>query len=217
MPKINWKSIWKVALIGAVTFVFEVTVIIFSQQNNVLFIMFSSIAMFFIALAVVQLSWNGLEKAGRVFYQWRISPKIKHWFTLPKENELKLYIHNPKGAKNVHLECRYEKYTDIRGRDYLAEYHHELKLAAPSYGANPPIFSDTLVSNDTRGVSIGISHHGKVALYFGDAPVYNFRDGTFEYIISCIAKYPNRYLRLPSFRIWLVIKDGVLVGIRDEL
>lgn len=146
-------------------------------------------------------------------------PNIKHWFVLQSQNDLKLYIQNPKGSKEVNVECRFENFTDIRGRSYMTElgYRHELKLAAPSYGANPPIFSDRLVANDTRLITVGIPHNGKIALYFSDAPVYNFRDGTFEYKIGCIAKYLNRRFAVPSFRIWLVIKNGVLVEIKEDL
>lgn len=96
-------------------------------------------------------------------------------------------------------------------------YRHELKLAAPSYGANPPIFSDKLVSNDTRSINVGIPHNGKIAFYFSDAPVYNFRDGTFEYKISCLVKHQNKRFAVPSFRIWVVIKNGILVEIKEDL
>jgi hypothetical protein len=174
-------------------------------------------------------TWNISKKTVAVIWNyttwkvkvWMARPKrIRGWFELHKPNELKLYIHNPPSAKSTDFECSFEKYTDIRGRSYLSDlgYRHELHLARESYGTFP-VFNDTLLPNDTRVIDISISYKGTFALRMSDTYVFGFRDGIFEYIISGKVKYSDRpYLHLSKFiSVWLIIKNGVLVEIKDEL
>jgi hypothetical protein len=150
-------------------------------------------------------------------WQKSTKPKLNHWFKLQGENKLLVYIENPKNAKDIHVECAYCDYKDIRGRNYLNEYRHELKLATDLQSNDKRVFSDVLRPNDTRVIDLSISHNGKIALRMGDHYVFGFRDGRYEYKISCFGNYLNVPYRLTDFSIWLTIKDGVLVKINEDL
>jgi len=219
MPKINWESIWKFTLIGAVTLIFEVAVIVISQQSNVWFIVFSSIGMFFLALGIVQFSWIGIEKANLLLYRWRTSPRIKHWFILQNQNDLRLRIHNLSQSKEVYIELRQKDFLTLRGKRYIHEYPNELSIVRNSRVGSFPLFTGTLTPNDTIEIKVGFPHNGKISLRIlgDDSPVYKFRDGRFEYIVSCNGKYLGKPYTLPEFSSWLTIKDGVLAKIDDEL
>lgn len=117
------------------------------------------------------------------------------------------------------ITCCFVRYADMRGRDYLSQlgYRHELKLARNSSRSDNLIYSDKLTSNDTRRIEVGIPHNGQIALFTGDAPVYGFRDGTFEYKLQCVVTRPDGARSYVECNIWLTIKDGVLVSIQKEL
>ena len=163
--------------------------------------------------------WSTFKKFRERLNRWIKTPRIKHYFALPAHNDLRLYIKTPNRSKDVYVECWFKDYRDISGKKYLSEHHNELKLVENSYGvgAHPPFFGDTLASNDKREIKVGIPHNEKVALYVGDAHVFGFQDGMYEYIIGCTVRHQNMNLDLPDFSIWLIIENGVLVEIKDNL
>ena len=215
---INWKSIWKFVLIGSITLIFEVAVIAISEQSNVWFIVFSSIIMLFVSLGTVQLSFIGLEKIKRILFVKKTSPKISHRFKLSKDNELSLYIHNPKWAKDINVLYQFKKFADYQGKEYIKKYPSDLKLLNHlNEGTEHTLALGRLTHNDTREVKIGIYKDGKLALFFGNALLTGFRDGTFEYVVSCSGEYRNEKFTNPDFSVWLTIKDGVLIKMAKEL
>jgi hypothetical protein len=155
--------------------------------------------------------------------RWWVTPKpkVESSFELKENNLLELYIHNKK--RKYRVEYHHKSFSDVRGRDY--KYLHELNLVSPSRGSNPPVFSEIMNSNDMRKIDIGISHNGKIALRLSDAYVTGFRNGKYELVYSGIAwttgengiTIMNERFKIPDIKVWLVIKDGVLEGIKKKL
>ncbi len=145
-------------------------------------------------------------------------PKVKHRFELSKDNQLSLYIYNPPLAKDTNVLYQFKKFSDYQGTKYEKKYPQDLELLNHrNDGTSNVLFFDTLTHNDTREVKIGIYQNGKLALFFGNALLTGFRDGTFEYIISCTGEYLNEKFVKPDFSVWLTIKDGVIIKMAKEL
>jgi len=145
-------------------------------------------------------------------------PKVKHWFELSKDNELNLYIHNPGWAKDTNVLYQFKRFADYRGMEYIKKYPSDLKLLNHlNEGTEHTLALGRLTHNDTREVKIGIYRDGKLALFFGNALLTGFRDGTFEYVVSCSGEYRNEKFTNPDFSVWLTIKDGVLIKMAKEL
>ena len=215
---INWKSIWKFVLIGSITLIFEVAVIAVSELTNVWIIVFSSIAMLIFSLGVVQFAFANFNKINVFLFRQKTSPKIKHWFKLSKDNELSLYIHNSRLAKDVNVIYQYKKFADYQGKDYIKKFPRDLQLLNHlDEGTEHILAFGRLTHNDTREVKIGIYQDGKLALFFGNALLTGFRNGTFEYVVSCSGEYRNEKFTKPEFSVWLTIKDGVLIKMAEEL
>ena len=157
------------------------------------------------------------NKINAILYARSTSPKILRWFELQNENELVLYIKNPENAKEIYVECALSAYQDMRGRNYIVEYRHELKLVTNSYRSEHRIFSDTLQRNDTRIVRLSIDHNGKVALRSADNYAIGWRDGMYEYKLSFAGNYMGNSYKLDDLSIWITIKDGVLVKASKSL
>lgn len=80
-------------------------------------------------------------------------PKITHRFELPNENDLRLYISNPKSARKVYVNCLYKRLRTMAEGDYLLAHRNELQLVQDK--GRHPIFSGVLAPNDTREIKIG--------------------------------------------------------------
>jgi hypothetical protein len=146
-------------------------------------------------------------------------PKLKYWFELPNKNDLKLYLENPKGAKEIIFKVDHVDFLTRGKKKYNLEYPYDLYDIKNSHGSHFPLFQGTFIANDRRAVQLGFEYGGKLALmYLGDdSPVRGFRDGTYEYVIRFIEQYLNQTFHPPWYSIWLVIKDGALVEIKKEL
>jgi hypothetical protein len=184
-------------------------------------VLIASILIYFIGAFFTTefIHWFGKKfiKLGEWYPGFLYLPKLKHWFELQNNNELRLYIQNPRLSKKVDVEYSFRKCGDIRKRDFIKKYRTEIKQIESQLGVTSLLFSGTLVSNDKREIKIGIPDHGKLALYLGNALLSNFPDETFEYIVSCEGTYLNRKFVLNDFSVWLTIKNGVLVEIKDKL
>lgn len=215
MTKINWMLVWKTAITLILAAIMDVIVVIVSKLDNPISIIFAVALALLASLAIVQFAWTSIEQGLIRFWHRRKKSRIRHWFRLPQENDLRLYIQNPRGAKPVRVECSYENYTDIRGRRYtdFDDKRLKLKIVRNSRG-HAPIFSDTLVSNDTREIKVGEAYNGKIALYLGDdVPIFGFEDGRYEYMLRFML---DRKIR-QTFSVLLVIKNGALIEIKDKL
>jgi hypothetical protein len=149
--------------------------------------------------------------------KFRPKPKLKYWFELPNKNDLKLYIENPKGVKAISASVYNTDILTLGRKKYQDEFPNDLKYVGNSSGGGHPLFFGDLKTNDKREIQIGFDYGGKLAIrYFSvDSPVYGFRDGTFEYVILCVVQHSNQSFMLPDYIVWLVIKDGALVDIRQ--
>ncbi|MGD0877768.1 MAG: hypothetical protein ABSA01_06435 [Anaerolineales bacterium] len=225
--KNTWKTIWGWALKTLIAFVLDVTVIQIGNLQghctsfNVPCWAITTIVIVFLLLSLlflVQLFWICITKATKKIVNWQKKPRIKLWFELPNENDLRLYIYNPKRAKETRVECSWIKATNLRGESYTNEHRQELKLLNHLYdGTSNFILIDTLLHDDKREIKLGILHDDKVAIYFGNALLNGFPDETFKYTISCTGEYIKNRFHLPDKSVWLTIKNGVLISIKDEL
>ena len=164
----------------------------------------------------VQLFWLGITKVNKKIVFWQKKPKIRLWFELPNENDLRLYIYNPKRSKKTRVECSWIKATNYRGESYTNEHRQELKLLNHLYdGTSNFILNDTLFHDDKREIKLGILHDDKIAIYFGNALLIGFPDETFKYTISCTGEYMKNRFQLPDKSVWLTIKNGLLISINE--
>lgn len=216
MPKPNWDFIFQISIPGAVAIIVGVLVNLATDISTAWTIIGG--ALFYLVLIfVVRFSWNKLERVSENLRRWSATPKVKCWFELPSTNNLKLFLYNPKGAKDTYVECRYEDYKDIRGRRYSDENRNKLKLMENASGGNPPFFRNTLTSNDKREIPVGVSYRETIALFVGDAHVFGYVDGMFEYIISCNVNYIGKRRVVKKVSVWLTIKNGELIEIKETL
>ena len=133
-------------------------------------------------------------------------------------SELSLYIHNPIQAKDTNVLYQFKKFADYQGVRYEKKFRADLKLLNHlNDGTSNTLFVGTLTHNDTREIKIGVYQNEKIALFFGDALLTGFRDGTFEYIVSCDGEYQGKKFTKPDFSVWLTVTDGVLVKMAKEL
>lgn len=148
-----------------------------------------------------------------------LEPKVKIWFELPNPNDLRIYIFNPKKAKNIYVMLSTLGVKTSEGKFYTSEYQNELELAENSSGHWNPLFEGVLLQNDKREIQVGKSYNGKICLLgssYNDW-CFNFRDGTFEHVFIVVGNYRDNQYKLPDVSVWLTIKDGVLVEIKDKL
>jgi hypothetical protein len=222
MGKINWKTIWEWTLKTAILFILDVIVIKIGNLQgyctsfNVPCWAVTIIGIVFLSLfllAVVHLFWICITKASKIIGYWQKKPKIKLWFKLPNENDLRLYVYNPKRARETRIDVSFKTAINRKGENYLNEHRQELKLLENQFGVSNSLINETVIANDKREKKVGISRNGKIAVYFGNALLGNFPDGTFEYTISCTGEYMKNRFYLQDKSVWLTIKNGVLISI----
>ena len=218
MPKISWALGWKAIITIVLAVVTNVITNVITNLDNPIFVALAGAALLLASFAVVQLIWTGVEKGIIAYKNRQDDPRIEHEFRLPKENDLRLRIHNPNRSKPVHVKCVSSDFLTRRGNKYIHEYPNELKLVRDSHGSRAYVYKGTLTPNDTVEVQVGDSHDGKIALrlFQDDSPIYKFRDGRWEYVVRCQKQYLGKDFASTDFRIWLIIKDGVLVEISKE-
>ena len=175
------------------------------------------IAIVVLSTVIVQATWIGFERLAK----WKLhpNPKVEHHFTMPNQNDLRLRVHNQNQSKEVYVELWQKDFLTIRGKRYIHEYPNELRIVRDSRGNSFPLYRGTLTPNDTIEIKVGIPHDEQIALRIlgDDSPIYKFRDGIFEYIVSCKGKYLGNAFTLPDFSVWLTIKDGMLVKVDKKL
>lgn len=190
---------------------------LFTKNVNVLVVATQAILFFLI----MYLFFYGLPNIIRKLIAWRPDfiylPKLQHSFALPSPNDLRLYIHNPYRRKEVYLRCG-ATLLDVNGENYLFAHHNELHPTQNSRGGNPPLFVGTLKPKDRQEIIIGTSHNGRyIALRLNDVPLIGFLDGQYGYAVSCTGMYRNNNFMLPEFMVWLIVRDGALVEVKDTL
>jgi hypothetical protein len=175
------------------------------------------IVMIILSAVIVQAAWVGIERLAK--WKRNPKPKLEHYFTMPNQNDLRLRIHNRNRSKEVYVELWQKDFLTIRGKQYIHEYPNELRIVRDSRGNGFPLYRGTLAPNDTIEIKVGIPHNEKIALRIlgDDSPIFKFRDGRFEYVVSGKGKYLGNAYTLPDFSVWLTIKDGVLVKIDKNL
>ena len=138
-------------------------------------------------------------------------PQIKHWFTMPDKNELRLNIRKPKWAKKIEITCKFKKFLTVKREDYIASNRSNLTMPGK---INNPLLVGTLSSNDTIEIKLSESCDGKLVLFTDKSLVSGFQDGMYRYIISCEGKYFDEGKFFSDFAVWLTINKGELVKIK---
>jgi len=218
MRKINWESGWKVLFTITLAAVMNIVTDVFRNLDNPIFVVLAWSGLLLTSFAVVQMAWTGIEKGITTYKRRRDNPRIEHEFRLPKENDLRLRIHNPHRPKPIHIKCVNTDLFTRRRKKYIHEYPDDLKPVRDSRSSRSYVYNGTLTPNDTVEIQLSDSYEGKVALrlYNDDSPTYNFRDGRWEYVVSCQKQYLGKDFISTKFSIWLIIKNGVLVEISKQ-
>ncbi len=224
----DFRLVWKGVVVLCLTAIGELIVSdIFQLSLKLQWIyLFTFILLLLISVAITQFIWIYLSKISKKVNQSIKTPKIKHWFELSKinDNDLKLYIKNESNSIEAFVECWNKDLLTLDHIKYIHAYPNvypdrKLDIVRSSLTGHFPLLGDTLKCNDTRQIQVGISFKGKIALRFydQDSPVSGFVDGVFEYIVSCGGKCLGIPYNLPDFSVFLTIKNGALVQIRDKL
>jgi hypothetical protein len=219
MLKVDWTLLWQRSCAVALALVCEVIAVSIAKIENPLVIVIGGVLLYFLLLAFVQIVWTLTDRGIRKILQRRDKPKIQLDFKLLKDNDLRLYIHNPPGEKSIHVECSHQKYADSGGRDYVEQHRNRtLFTIENSPSGSRPLFSDTLTQNDTREFILSEEYKGKLALRIYSTLTVGFLDGRYEYIVSCTTNnHQGKKFKMPNSSVWLIIKNGVLVKIEKDL
>jgi hypothetical protein len=161
-------------------------------------------------IGLLQLSLFGFKKLSILI----MKPNLKCSFELKGENDLWLIVLNKKRKDVIVKFTNYDILTSSK-KPYLHEFPNTLKLTRASASNIWPLYEGPIIRKAIERIRLGLDFDGKIALRYkqGDAPVYGFVDGEFEYVIACKGLINDvNFSRL--YNVGLVIKDGALVEIK---
>ena len=209
-----------VIVVGVVTFI--ATYIISADNHNIFIILFEAVLFLLIMYGIYFGIPRYLRKKDTTYariLKFARKPRIRYWFELESKNVLRIHIYNPKRTKEIAVVFTNLGIRTLRKKWYMQEYPNELQLIGDSFDGFFPLFQGVLKPNEEIIGNLGGDFDGKLAIHYlsGNAPVHNFRDGTYEYVVQLQTFNQDGPFKYPEYSIWLVIKEGGIDRNQDTI